>query len=260
MPDARARAIRAAGIVVRFGGLTALDDARISAEAGAITGLIGPNGAGKTTLFNVLCGFTAPASGAVWLGDEDVTTWPVEKRAAAGIGRTFQRLEIFRHLSVIDNCVAAYEARSGALTVFDDVLRLPRARRAERDARTNAREALDLVGLGWAADRQAGDLPLGLGRLLELARALCVRPRVLLLDEPSSGLHPNETDALGDLLRRITGELGLATILVEHDVGLVARVCEHVFVLDAGAVIAEGTPDEVRADERVVAAYLGTPV
>jgi branched-chain amino acid transport system ATP-binding protein len=114
------------------------------------------------------------------------------------------------------------------------------------------------VGLGWAADRPAGDLPLGLGRSLELARALCIGPRVLLLDEPSSGLNPSETDALGDVLRDITRDLGLATILVEHDIGLVARVCEHVFVMDAGAVIAEGSPKEVRENPGVVAAYLGT--
>ncbi len=244
-------------ISVVFGGVAAVANASIHARPGMIHGLIGPNGAGKTTLFDALGGMVTPASGRVVLDGADVTNWAPERRAAAGIGRTFQRLELFTQLTALENCMVGGEARSTALSVFDDVLGLPRARRARTSAERRAREILEHVGLGWAADRRAGELPPAAGRVLEFARALCTEPRVLLLDEPSSGLSPSERAGMGDLIVTSARERGMAVVLVEHDVELVARVCDRVWVMDAGECIAEGTPLEIRADPRVRAAYLG---
>jgi branched-chain amino acid transport system ATP-binding protein len=249
--------LRTHDLTVRFEGLTAVDRATIEVREGEIAGLIGPNGAGKTTLFNAISGFVQPSFGRVYLRGDDVTTWPVENRVARGLGRTFQRLELFRHMTVLENCVVAHEARSAAFTVFDDVVALPRATNAQRDARDVAMQALDDVGLAWARDRRADDLPLGLGRSLELARALCTAPHVLLLDEPSSGLDPAETNALGALIERVARERSLAVLLVEHDVALVSRLCDRVYVMDAGATIAEGTPEHILRDPVVRHAYLG---
>jgi branched-chain amino acid transport system ATP-binding protein len=210
-----------------------------------VTGLIGPNGAGKTTLFNVVSGLQEPTVGTVSFDGIDVTPLRAVRRARLGIGRTFQRLEVFGSLSVRDNLRVAAEAREAwggkegdaPDRVADDVL--------ERIRLTSLRNA------------RADALPTGMLRLVELGRALAARPRLLLLDEPSSGLDENETDLLAELLLDLSKE-GLAVLLVEHDVELVMKVCSRIHVLDFGRIIAVGTPDEVRADERVRAAYLGT--
>jgi len=253
VPDDVPALLEAVSVSVRFGGVQALSDVDLAVHAGGITGLIGPNGAGKTTMFNVLTGLTAPTAGSVRLDGADISGWAPHRRGRAGLARTFQRLELFTGLSVEENLVAAWEA-SHAGAVFG-------RGRAQRRARVA--EVLALLALGPVAHRRTGDLPTGLGRLVELGRALCADPRVLLLDEPSSGLDAGETARFRDVLLDVVGRSGdgePAVLLVEHDMGLVMEVCDRVTVLDFGARIAEGTPEEIRADPTVQAAYLGETV
>jgi branched-chain amino acid transport system ATP-binding protein len=237
------------GVVVRFGGLTALDDVSVHASRGAITGLIGPNGAGKTTLFNVLTGVLAPTRGHVHIHGSDVTKWPAHRRARLGVARTFQSLQLFTGLTVYDNLLSAWEA-----SVPGAVLG-----RSRRDGRRLVDSIIEELALGAIAGRLAGQLPTGQGRLVELGRALATGPRLLLLDEPSSGLDAVETAGFKDLLRRLVdrepGTLGI--LLVEHDMDLVMELCDWIFVLDFGRLIASGTPTEIRADPAVISAYLG---
>ena len=229
---------------VRFGGVHALRGVDLVVDAGIVTGLIGPNGAGKTTCFNAITGLQTVNSGRVAFDGLDMTTMSPHKRARLGIARTFQRLEVFGSLSVRENVLAAAEIRR-------------RWSHDKSDVRANADAVLALVGLAQLADRPADTLPTGQARLLELARCLATRPRLLLLDEPSSGLDDGESDELGDLLLQLA-EAGMAVLLVEHDMGLVMGVCSRINVLDFGAILMVGTPKEVRADERVRAAYLGS--
>ena len=235
--------LRVEDVSVRFGGLLALDSVQLESEAGRVTGLIGPNGAGKTTLFNVITGLQTPTSGKVFIGDEDVTDRKPHKRARLNMARTFQRLEVFGSLTARENIMVAAEIRNGWSKAKDD----PKAM-------TN--EILERVGLTAVAEDPVDSMPTGLARLVELGRALATRPQLLLLDEPGSGLDTNETEALGDLLLDLVKE-GMAVLLVEHDVELVMRVCEHIYVLDFGKLIAEGSPSEIQANEAVQAAYLG---
>ncbi len=225
-------------VSVRFGGVLAVNEASLAAAAGHVTGLIGPNGAGKTTLFNVVSGMIAPTSGRVTLGGEDITRLPTHRRARGGIARTFQRLELFSSLSVFENVQVAAEI----------------ARRAA--PRRVAGELLERVGISHVADVAAGDLPTGTARLLEVARALATEPQVLLLDEPASGLGHEESSRLGALLRQLAAE-AIAVLLVEHDVELVMEICDRLFVLDLGRIIASGPPAEVREHPAVIDAYLG---
>jgi branched-chain amino acid transport system ATP-binding protein len=229
---------------VRFGGVHALRGVDLDVDAGMITGLIGPNGAGKTTCFNAITGLQAINAGRILFDGSDVTGIKPHKRARLGIARTFQRLEVFGSLSVRENVLAAAEIRR-------------RWSRDGSDASSVADHSLSEVGLAHLAQQSADTLPTGQARLLELARCLATRPRLLLLDEPSSGLDDAESDELGDLLVKLAGD-GMGVLLVEHDMGLVMRVCQRINVLDFGAVLMTGTPAEVRADERVRAAYLGS--
>jgi branched-chain amino acid transport system ATP-binding protein len=238
-------ALEARDVTVRFGGATALDGVSLTVSRGEVTGLIGPNGAGKTTLFNVLTGLLSPTSGRVFLDDRDVTRASTHARARRGLGRTFQRLELFTSLSVRDN-----------VRVAGDIHRSWRGSKGGTPRTVD--EVIDLVGLRDVADREVADLPTGQARLVELARALMVQPSVLLLDEPASGQTERETHAFGRLLRQLTDE-GLAICLVEHDVSLVMGVCTTVHVLDFGVVIASGPAHEVRRDPKVIDAYLGAP-
>ncbi len=225
------------GVTVRFGGHVALDDVRLTAAPGEVTGLIGPNGAGKTTLFNVITGLQAPQRGRVRLDGDDVTGLAPYRRARRGLGRTFQRLELFGLLTVRENVELAASVRG---------------RRPGR----SADEALALVGLTAMGEVRADELPTGKARLVELARALATGPRVLLLDEPASGQDDAETEAFRDVLLTVAAE-GIAVVLVEHDVHLVMRTCARVHVLDFGRVLAAGTAAEVQADQAVLDAYLG---
>jgi branched-chain amino acid transport system ATP-binding protein len=237
------------GVGVRFGGITALTGVDLEVGRGTISGLIGPNGAGKTTLFNVITGVVSPVAGRVFLDSVDITGWARHRRGRAGVARTFQRLELFTGLTVRDNLLAAWEASvAGAV--------LGRRRREGHEVVDSVLERLDLTSL---ADRVAGQLSTGQGRLVELGRALAVGPRLLLLDEPSSGLDQGETEHFREVLLAAVGREGgePAVLLVEHDVALVMEVCDRITVLDFGERIAEGTPEEVRQDPRVVAAYLG---
>ena len=248
--------LRADSITVRFGGLTALADASIEVPSGNIVGLIGPNGAGKTTMFDVISGFTAPSRGRVSFGGRDITRASPTRRARMRIGRTFQKLELFGRLTVNDNLLVASE--TGAhLGLATDLLQLPGRHREERRAGERVDAILDLLDLRWARDRRAADLPVGTARIVELGRALCIDPVVLLLDEPSSGLDSAETSAFGALLQRINEERNIGILLVEHDMDLVLDVCRHITVLDFGRVIATGTPKDIVNDPAVRTAYLG---
>ena len=230
-------------VSIRFGGVQALDSVTLGAAAGHVTGLIGPNGAGKTTLFNVITGLEKPNRGHVALQGHRLDGLPTYRRARLGMARTFQRLEIFGSLSVFDNVLAAAEFRNGWA-------------RDKHDPRAATDQILTRVGLAALASERADSLPTGLARLVELGRALAARPRLLLLDEPGSGLNHEESQSLGDLLLDLASD-GTAILLVEHDVELVMRVCQRIHVLDFGRIIAVGTPSEIQADPLVQAAYLG---
>ncbi|MEU9242708.1 ABC transporter ATP-binding protein [Streptomyces sp. NPDC048385] len=233
--------LRAEEVTVTFGGHRALDGASMSAEAGRVTGLIGPNGAGKSTLFDVICGLRRPRTGRVLLDGHDVTTQGPGRRARHGMARTFQQLELFGRLSVRDNLLVAVELGPD---------RLQAARRADT--------VLERLGMTHLADHGADELPTGLARMVEVGRALLIRPRVLLLDEPAAGQDAEETERFAALLRSVADE-GTAVLLVEHDMGLVMNVCDEVYVLDLGTVLAQGPPEHIRQDETVLAAYLGEP-
>lgn len=230
-------------VSVRFGGVQAVSQARITARRGQVTGLIGPNGAGKTTTFNIITGLEAPSEGRIFLGGKDVSALSPYRRARLGLARTFQRLEVFGTLTAHDNILAAAEFRRSWS-------------KDSSDPRRVTAEILDRVGLQHVADERVDALPTGLARLVELGRGLATRPTVLLLDEPGSGLDIAESEALGDLLLELAQE-GTAVLIVEHDVELVMRVCSRIHVLDFGRIICVGTPREVQADTAVQAAYLG---
>ena len=232
-------------VEVRFGGVHALQGVDLDVPTGSVTGLIGPNGAGKTTLFNVVCGLQPPTRGGVEFDERDITKLRAFRRARLGIGRTFQRLEVFGSLSVRDNLRVAAEVRDG--------WGAPDGPNPDEIAA----EVLRRVRLERVADARTDALPTGILRIVELGRALAARPRLLLLDEPSSGLADAESELLADIMLEQADE-GLAVLLVEHDVDLVMRVCSTIHVLDFGRIIARGNPEEIRSDERVKAAYLGT--
>jgi branched-chain amino acid transport system ATP-binding protein len=230
-------ALHVDGVSVRFGGVAALTDVSLRAEAGMVTGLIGPNGAGKTTLFNVITGLQRPERGSVSMGGTDVTRMRTHRRAQLGLARTFQRLELFSTLTATDNVRVGLES-SG------------------RASAAAAVGLLDRVGVAAEASSPVSSLPTGSARLVELARALSTDPQVLLLDEPCSGLDGRETETLGHLLTSLAAE-GRAILLVEHDTDLVLRICQRVHVLDFGQVIASGPPDDIRHNPAVQEAYLG---
>jgi branched-chain amino acid transport system ATP-binding protein len=233
--------LRVSDVTVAFGGRRALNNVEFSAEPGKVTGLIGPNGAGKSTLFDVVSGLRRPSTGRVFLNGRDVTRLGPSRRSRHGLARTFQRLELFGRLSVRDNLLVAAE--------------LGRGRRHASQVVTGI---IDQLGLHDIADRPSDGLPTGLGRLVEVGRALAGQPTVLLLDEPAAGQDAEETERFADLLRSLA-EHGTAVVLVEHDMGLVMSVCDEVHVLDLGTIIAVGAPDVIRQDPAVLAAYLGAP-
>ena len=244
--------LAARDIVVRFGGLLAVDKVSVEADRGEIVGVIGPNGAGKTTLFGAIAGSVRLDAGQVRLDGHDVTGWPSHRRARAGLGRTFQRLEVFGSMSVRENL--AYATEASALGARPLRL-LQRSRHRHLDL---VEDALDELGLRDVAGERAADLPPGLARLVELGRALCARPTVLLLDEPSSGLDVSETASLGRHVVDAARSRDLAIVLIEHDMTMVLSICERLYVLDFGLCIAQGPTAEVARLPEVREAYLGT--
>ncbi|MBV8691817.1 MAG: ABC transporter ATP-binding protein [Actinobacteria bacterium] len=232
------------GVNVRFGGHHAVRDVDLVVDAGIVTGLIGPNGAGKTTTFNVITGLQETTSGRVLLEGDDIGGLKAHKRARLGIARTFQRLEVFGSLSARENLLVAAEIRKGWSGDKTDPTHV-------------VEEIIERVGIGAVADERVDSMPTGLARLVELGRALATQPKVLLLDEPASGLDDSESESFADLLVELAAD-GMAVLMVEHDVQLVMRVCKLVHVLDFGAIIAVGTPDEIQRNEKVLEAYLGT--
>jgi branched-chain amino acid transport system ATP-binding protein len=248
------------GVTRRFGGLVAVKDVTLSVDEGALFGVIGPNGAGKTTLFNLITGVYAPDEGAITLGGDGdgrrVSGLPPHRIAAHGIARTFQNIRLIGDLTVLDNVkIACHMKRAPSLAAT--VLRTPAFRRAEDDIDAFARRLLDLLGLGALAHEAAASLPYGSQRRLEIARALATEPRLLLLDEPAAGMNPQEALELMALIRRLRDEFRLTILLVEHNMAVVMGVCERIHVLDHGESLAEGTPDEIRRNPKVIEAYLG---
>ena len=248
-------ALRVTDLVVRFGGVTALDGVSFAVPPGSLCGLIGPNGAGKTTLFDCVSRLTRPQEGAITLAGRDLLALPTHRVAALGVSRTFQHLGLVPSLSVRDNVMlgAQHGTRSGFAA---SALRLPRVRAEERALAERADEVLDRLSLTAVAGRPAAGLPYGTLKRIELARALAAGPSLLMLDEPASGLAHGEVDELADLIESVRGDT--TVVLVEHHMGMVMRLSDSVVVLDFGRVIATGTPDEVRANPAVLAAYLGS--
>ena len=240
-----------------FGGLVAVDDVDFTVPEGAIVSLIGPNGAGKTTFFNMLTGVYKPTAGRVVFGDEDLTGRPPHTFTERGIGRTFQNIRLFQNMTALENVLVGMHTRlKGGL--LESILRTPRVRHEERDARVRARELLEYSGLRRKDDEVGRNLSYGDQRRLEVARALATEPKLLLLDEPTAGMNPQETAEFTDFVGRLRVERGLTVLLIEHDMRVVMGVSDRVTVLDYGEKIAEGTPGEIQKNERVIEAYLGS--
>ena len=249
--------LRVESVRVSFGGIVALDGVSFTIAAGQIAGLIGPNGAGKTTLFNCLSRLYDVDSGHIDFDGRPLLSVPKHRIAGEGIGRTFQNLALFRTMSVFDNIQVGRHCRTGS-GFASNAMRLPRVAREERDSAKRAHELVSFLQLEDVADRRVADLPFGTQKRVELGRALASEPRLLLLDEPASGLNHEEVDALGTLIRGIRDTLGMTVLLVEHHMNLVMNVSDKVIALDFGKKIAEGTPDEVRSHPELIRAYLGT--
>ena len=249
-----AQSLEVQGLSVRYGGHLAVDDVTLSASVGRLTGLIGPNGAGKTTIFNACSGLLRPSEGRVLLFGEDVTRRSPAARAHRGLGRTFQRMELFNSMTVAENIAVGREAGLAGSNPFRQ---LAGGRKEGQVVRAAVDEALEICGIGDLARRPAGVLSTGQRRLVELARAYVGDYRLLLLDEPSSGLDRAESERFGEILTGIVAERGIGILLVEHDMVLVMNACEYLFVLDFGCLIFQGTPAETRSSDLVRAAYLG---
>jgi len=247
--------LAAENLAIGFGGVRAVDDVSFAVRKAEIFAIIGPNGAGKTTLFNLISGIYTPARGRVRLDGEDITRQSIHVLAARGLSRTFQNLQIFFRMSAVENVMVGrhlHERRN----LFAHLCMLPSVVRQNAQTRRKAEELLALVGLGDSADRQAGALPYGALKRLEIARAIATEPKVLLLDEPAAGCNAVETAEVDGVIQKIAAQ-GVTVILVEHDMRLVMKISNRIHVLDQGRTIAEGTAAEVRANPAVIAAYLG---
>ena len=254
--NADGSALATRGLTVRFGGIVAVDSVDFHAEPGEVIGLIGTNGAGKSTLLNAIGGFV-PADGAVELLGQDVSGLPSHRRARAGLGRTFQSAKLFPELTVRETVQLALEARRST-SFWGSLLWLPPAVKSERLKRTQAAELIDFLGLGRYADRFVAELSTGTRRIVELASVLAVAPRVICLDEPTAGVAQREAEAFGPLIKRVQQELDATLVVVEHDLPMILALSDRVYCMEAGVVIAEGTPHDVRNNPAVVASYLGT--
>ncbi len=248
--------LEVSGLSKRFGGVEALADYELRLSRGQLLGLIGPNGAGKTTAFNLLTGVIAPSAGKILVGGRDLTGSPPHRFAAAGVARTFQNIRLFAGLSVLDNVMVSLHHRYGA-DLLSSLLALPRFRRREREIAERAMATLALLNLDGFAQRIAADLPYGDQRRVEIARALAGDPSVLLLDEPTAGMNPQEAEQIVELISRVHREFGLTLIVIEHDMKLIMRLSQQIQVLSRGRGLALGTPEEVQANPDVIEAYLG---
>jgi len=242
----------------RFGGILALDGYHIRLQTGELVGLIGPNGAGKTTVFNLLSGVLKATNGRIYFKGRDITRLRPDENAALGIARTFQNIRLFAELSVIDNIKTAFHMRLGK-GFWQTLFHTPSYRRSENEMDHRAHEFLEIFDLASVRDIPAKNLPYGIQRRVEIARAMATQPQLLLLDEPSAGLNPSETDDLKKILKKIHAAYALTILLVEHDMQLVMTICQKIQVIDRGRMLVIGTPDEVRRDQRVIDAYLGDP-
>ena len=242
-------------INVKFGGVTALNNVNLHVNEGEIAALIGPNGAGKTTVFNIVTGYYTPTSGDVVLDGESISGLRPYKIARKGLGRTFQNIRLFGDMTAAENVATAADSlnKSGLVGALFGV---PRSRRDEKDSMEKAHELLRFIGLDHRAEQMAKTLPYGDQRRLEIARALALNPKVLLLDEPAAGFNPQEKVELGELIRKIR-DRGFAVLLIEHDMSLVMKISDRISVLDFGQKIAEGAPSEIQNSQRVIDAYLG---
>ncbi|HEY8654771.1 MAG TPA: ABC transporter ATP-binding protein [Dermatophilaceae bacterium] len=254
-PSAGAPLLQAEGVVMRFGGLVAVNNVTMSVNEGEIVGLIGPNGAGKTTFFNCLTGMYKPTEGHVRLSGVEL---PPRPRAVvkAGMARTFQNIRLFANMTALENVMVGRYCRTNA-GVFTSIVHGPKFKREEAETRERAQELLDFVGLGTSTDHLARNMPYGNQRRLEIARALATDPKLVLLDEPTAGMNPLETRQASELIFKIR-DSGLAVVVIEHDMRFIFSLCDRVLCLVRGATLVEGTPDEVQSDPRVIEAYIGT--
>src|SRR5215217_2649210 len=248
--------LEAQSLSIRFGGVQANRDISVKVDEHEIVGVIGPNGAGKTTLFNMMTGFYTPNSGRVLFKGTDVTKVPVHRRAAMGLGRTFQNVGLVKGATVRDNLLTAQHLEANYPTV-SGMAGTPRTLASERVLQARAQKLAEVLGLDDILDTQVAGLPYGVLKRVEIATVLATDPEVLLLDEPSSGMGPEEAHTLGDTLLDLRREFGLSILMIEHHVPLVVRVCDYVYCLDFGEMLAEGKPEQVRNHPQVVAAYLG---
>ena len=243
-------------LTMEFGGLTAVNEFSLELRPGELVGLIGPNGAGKTTAFNMITGNLVPTRGKILLAGRLINGQKPHRITAQGIARTFQNIRLFTDLTVLENVLVSFHFRVRS-SFLSAVFGLPRYRREARTALETCRLLLAEMGLGHLAGEKAGSLPYGQQRRLEIARALATRPKLILLDEPAAGMNPAETESLMELIIKIRREYGLTVLLIEHDMTFVMGICERLKVLDYGHTIAEGTPQEIQNNERVIQAYLG---
>jgi ABC-type branched-subunit amino acid transport system ATPase component len=247
--------LRIEGVTKVFGGLTALENVTFSIKKGEITGIIGPNGAGKTTLFNIITGIYTQTSGAIVFDGNNISNCPPEKLARLGLVRTFQNIELFGHMTVLENVMVGLhtKSRSGIVSCS---FKLPGHLKEERSIREKALQWLEFNGIRDLADVKAGNLPFGKGRLLEIARAMALDPIIILMDEPAAGLNTRETAQLADIIVKLKAS-GVTVVLVEHDMELVMDICDSIVVLDLGRKLATGTPREIQGNPDVITAYLG---
>ena len=241
---------------ISFGGLRAVDDVNVEIKEGELVGLIGPNGAGKTTIFNLLTGVYKPTDGDISINQISINKKTTPQIVALGVARTFQNIRLFKELSVLDNVKLAFN-NSMNYNTFEAIFRLPRFWKEEKEVTDNALDLLDIFDMAEMANITAGNLSYGQQRKLEIARALATNPKLLLLDEPAAGMNPNETKELMNTISFIRNKFKIAILLIEHDMDLVMGICERLYVLNFGRIIASGLPDEIQNNKEVITAYLG---